>query len=146
MVGQQHSRWLFTRADCSKIFKSKIKACPVHAGLFMALKHHISFATDLAANFVFDWFRIMPDIVSKLLSATIWSCCAVLLESEQTPYSQTGCQLGANRGIANLDIISSFGPGTFWRRDEIPKCIFTIWAQVTYQQGKLQNRKCLLRG
>ena len=54
--------------------------------------------------------------------------------------------IGANRGIANPEIISSFGPGTFWRRDEIPFCNFTIWAQVTYQQGKSQNSKCRLRG
>ena len=35
----------------------------------MAFKQHISFATDLAANC--DPFRIMPDIVSKLLRAAI---------------------------------------------------------------------------
>ena len=28
----------------------------------------------------------MPDIVSKLLSATIWSCCAVWFKSEQMPF------------------------------------------------------------
>ena len=27
------------------------KACPVNAGHYMAFKHHISFATGLAANF-----------------------------------------------------------------------------------------------
>ena len=55
-------------------------------------------------------------------------------------------KIGANRGIANLEIILSFGPGTFWWRDEIPKWNFTIWAQVTYQQGKSPNWKCPLRG
>ena len=34
-----------------KFLKSKFKACPVNAGSYMAFKHHISFATDLAANF-----------------------------------------------------------------------------------------------
>ena len=34
--------------------------------------------------------RITPDIVSKLLHATISSHCAVLFESEQTPFPQTG--------------------------------------------------------
>ena len=29
-----------------------------------------------------------------------------------------------------------FGPGTFWLHYEIPIWNFTIWAQVTYQQGK----------
>ena len=37
---------------------------------------------------VTDRFKIMPDIVSKLL-CTIWSRCAVLLESEQAPFSET---------------------------------------------------------
>ena len=36
-----------------------------------AFKHRISFAPDLAANFGCDQFRIMPDIVSKLLRAAI---------------------------------------------------------------------------
>ena len=53
----------------------------------------ISFATNFATNFGCNWFRIMPDIVSKLLRAAIWSCCAVLFESEQTPFPRTGRQL-----------------------------------------------------
>ena len=73
-----------------KIFKSKIEARPVNAGPYMAIKHRISFATDLAANFGFERFRIMPDTVSKLLRAAIQSCCAVRFESEQTHFSQTG--------------------------------------------------------
>ena len=56
-----------------KIFKSKIKASPANAGHNMAFKHHISFATDLTANFGCSQFRITPDIVSKLLHAAIWS-------------------------------------------------------------------------
>ena len=54
--------------------------------------------------------------------------------------------IGANRGIANPEIISSFGPRTCWLHYKIPKWNFTIWAQVTYQQGKSQNRICPLRG
>ena len=42
--------------------------------------------------------------------------------------------VGANKDIANQEIILSFGPRTFWRRDEIPKWNFTILAQETYQQ------------
>ena len=38
------------RHIAKKIFKSKIEARAVNAGHFMALKHRISFATDLAAN------------------------------------------------------------------------------------------------
>ena len=43
-----------------------------------------------------------------------------------------------SRGIANPEIISSFGPGTFWRRDEFPKRNFSILAKLTNSQG---NRK-----
>ena len=63
---------MFTKADSSKnIFKSKIEARPVKTGHYMAFKHRISSATDLAANFGCDRFRITPDIVSKLLRAAI---------------------------------------------------------------------------
>ena len=68
-----------------KIFKSKIKASPVKAGHYM-FKHLFSCATDLAANSGYNLFRIMPDIVSKLLCSAIWSLCAVLFESEQHPF------------------------------------------------------------
>ena len=78
------------RHIAKKIFKSKIEARHVNAGHYMAFKHCISFATDLAANFGCNRFRIMPDIVSKLLRAAIWSRCAARLESEQTPFSWTG--------------------------------------------------------
>ena len=45
---------------------------PVNAiGFYMAFKHCISFATNLAANFDCDRFRIMPEIVSKLLRTAI---------------------------------------------------------------------------
>ena len=69
----------------------KSKAVPSRldlAGDYMAFKRNISYATDLAANFGCHRFRIMPDIVSKLLLAAIWSCCAVAVrfESEQTPF------------------------------------------------------------
>ena len=53
------------RQIAQKIFKSKIEACPVNAGHYMAFKHRISFATDLAANLGCYRFRITPDIVSK---------------------------------------------------------------------------------
>ena len=54
-----------------KIFKSKIKSRPVNAGHHMAFKHSISFATDLTANFGCDRFRIITDVISKLLRAAI---------------------------------------------------------------------------
>ena len=53
----------------------------------------ISFATDWAANFGCNRFRITHDIVFKLLRAAIWSCCVVQLEFEQTPFPRTGRRL-----------------------------------------------------
>ena len=44
-----------------KIFKSKIEACPVDAGHPMAFKHHISFATNLAANFGWQWLLLIQN-------------------------------------------------------------------------------------
>ena len=49
----------------------------------MAFKHQISFATDLAANFGCNQFRITPAIVSKLLSIAILSRCAVTAVKKQ---------------------------------------------------------------
>ena len=67
-------------------FKLKIDTHSANAGYYMAFKHHISFGTDLTANFGCNRIRITPDIVSKLLRAAIWSRCAVRrFESEQTP-------------------------------------------------------------
>ena len=69
MVGQQGSRRLIWVADCSK--NLWIENPIVNAGLRMAFKHRIWFATVFAANFGCDRFRIMPDIISKLLRAAI---------------------------------------------------------------------------
>ena len=46
----------------------------------------ISFAADWAANFGCNQFKIIPDVVSKLLRSVIWSLCAVQFES----FLQTG--------------------------------------------------------
>ena len=43
---------------------------------------------QFGTKFGCDWFRIMP---SKVLSTAICSGCAVQKESEQTPFSRTGC-------------------------------------------------------
>ena len=68
----------------------------------LAFEHNISFATDFAANFGYDRFRIMPDIVSKLLCAAIWSRYAVRFESEQTPFFRI-CQ------VLDLDLLLCTG-------------------------------------
>ena len=70
----------------NKIFKSKIEARPVDAGLYMAFKYRISFASNLTANFGCNRLRITPDNVFKLLRAAILNRCAVRFESEQTPF------------------------------------------------------------
>ena len=59
MVGQKHSRWLFTKTNCSKNLqiKNQSLSCQVVStlvsGHYMAFKHYISFATYLTANFGF---------------------------------------------------------------------------------------------
>ena len=65
----------------SKWLKIFIKASPVNAGFYMTTENHISFVTDLAANFGYNRFRIMPETVSKLLRLATWNLCAVWLES-----------------------------------------------------------------
>ena len=59
------------RQIAQKIFNLKIEARPVKTGDYIIFKHHISFAIYWAANFGCDRFRIMPDIVSKLLHTSI---------------------------------------------------------------------------
>ena len=63
--------------------------CDSEAYVAFNLKHSISFATYLAANFGWDWFRVMLEIVSKVLRAAIWSGCSIRLESVQMPFSWT---------------------------------------------------------
>ena len=56
-------------------------------------KFYILFATKFSCKFwlrIWDWFIMMPEIVSKLLLTAIWSSFAIPLESEhceQTPIS-----------------------------------------------------------
>ena len=92
---------------------------------YMTFKYSISFATDLAANFGCYRFRIMPDIVSKLLRAAIWSRCAVRFESEQTPFPRTGrisfatdlaANFGCNRFRIMPDIVSKLLRAAIWSR------------------------------
>ena len=73
-----------------KIFQLKIQARPINADLYIPFEHWIAFTTYLAANFGCELFRIMPDIVYKLLHNSIWSRCSVWLKSVQTPFSWTG--------------------------------------------------------
>ena len=55
----------------------------VNAVHYMAFKHHISFATDLAVNFGCNQFRIIPDIApsGKLLCIAILSRCAACFKT-----------------------------------------------------------------
>ena len=62
----------------------------------MAFKHYISSVTDLAANFSCDHFRIMPEIIFKLLLAALWSGCAVDWNLNTCPF------LGQ---VVNLDLL-----------------------------------------
>ena len=62
---------LLSSRVAQEIFKLRIEAYTVNAGLNMALKYCFSFATDVFANFSFYQFKNIPDIVldnvSKLL-------------------------------------------------------------------------------
>ena len=49
----------------------KIEAYPFKAEIYLAFKHYFSFAAYSAANFGCYQFKIMSDIVSKLLLAVI---------------------------------------------------------------------------
>ena len=92
---------------------------------------HISFAPYLAANLGCDRFRIMPDIMSKLLCAAIWSWCVVWFESEQTPFPRTGSRLRSAAlhrilfGTCCFVPMSYFYSGTNeWSQDWVKLCCF----------------------
>ena len=67
-----------------RIFKSNRNLSTQCRSPYMAFKHCVSFATDLAANFGFYWPRIIIIQSCKRLIP------AVRLESEQTRFSRTG--------------------------------------------------------
>ena len=75
-------------------WKSKL----ILSRLVIILPSNITFHLQMIwlQNFGCYWFRIMPDIVSKLLLSAIWSCCAVQLVSVQTPFL---------RQVVNLDLM-----------------------------------------
>ena len=61
-----------------KIFKLNLNwSSFFNAGHYVAFKHRISFATDLAATFGCYRVRIMPVIFYKLLCAAISLCCSI---------------------------------------------------------------------
>ena len=87
MVGQKQSRWLFTKTNCSK--NPQIKNWGLSWKRWwprrgnVTFKYHISSATDLDTNFGCNWFRIIPDIVSKHLHIALWSSCALRFKYEK---------------------------------------------------------------
>ena len=97
-VGQSTSWCLFTKAQqiAERIFKLKIKACPVTAGHYMVFKHQISFATNSEANFDCNLFRIMLDIV-LCCANQIW---ADSLSSGRCPFL---------RQVVNIDLLLCTG-------------------------------------
>ena len=78
-------QWQITKQK--RGLRIKGQACPANAGLYTAFRHSFSFETLLVANFGYN--RFMQEVVSKLALTAIWICCAVLLESDQTPFSRT---------------------------------------------------------
>ena len=106
----------------------------------MAFKYCFSFATDLAANFGCYRFRIMPDIVSKLLRASIWSSSAVWFELEQTPVSLTGRGFGSVAlhrvllGICCFVLMSYFYSETYEWSKKWAKLWSLLWSATTFCQ------------
>ena len=85
--------------------KSTLNQLPVNAGLYIVFWHCFSCAAVLVANFGCDESRIMPEILSNLLLNDTWSGSALFLESEQSPFSQTGRWF---RSTAELLLCSEF--------------------------------------
>ena len=99
----------------------------------MAFKLSISFAFNLAANFGCNRFWITPDIVSNILRATIWSCCAVQFESEQTPFPRTCRRF---RSAANMMFCSHiiFLPRDQWLTERLSEAMGCIGCCFGRQQ------------
>ena len=118
----------------------QIEARPVKAGHCVAFKHHISLVTDLAAYFGCDRFRIMPDIVSKLLRDVIWSRCALRFESEQTLFPWTGGRFRSAAlrrilfGTCDFVPISYFYSETNDRSKDWAKKWVRLWSATTSRQ------------
>ena len=72
---------IFSSRLFKKILTLKIEARLVNVGLYTPFHIHFSIATVLAANFGCNRLRVMPEIASKLLHASIWSGCAVWFKS-----------------------------------------------------------------
>ena len=73
-----HSRWLFSGADCfAQKTLNRIEASPVNAGLYMAIKHSMSFATNLIAELLqrsFDSFPRFCAMPSEKAVRLSWNC------------------------------------------------------------------------
>ena len=85
------------RMITKKIFKSKVEACPVNAGHYTG-KHSISFMTNLKLwlqliqNHARHFFPIfLYTTICSSCAVPFCSSCAVQFESEQSPFSRTGC-------------------------------------------------------
>ena len=95
--------------------------------------------------------RIMPDIVSKLLHAAIWSSCAVQFESEQTPFPRIGHRLRSaalhriQLGTWGFDPISYFYSETnewfqhwakqwAWLQSATTSCLFSRKFHFTWKK------------
>ena len=76
----------------------------------MSFKCCVWVSTYLAAIFGCNRFRIIPDIVSKLLLSAIWRLCNVLLESEQTTFLRQITFHFQSMGLQTLVAIDSESP------------------------------------
>ena len=94
-----------------KILKIRIGAHVLNAGLYMALKHHILFATNLPIN-----SESYQRSFSKLLRAAIWSSC-VLFNSNMSRFPFL-------RQLVHLDLLLlRFMMIQWW----VPAVLFFFW-------------------
>ena len=89
--------------NCSKILKSKLKLI-LSTLVTCTWLSNITFHMQPIWLHTFggNWFRIMSDIISKLLRAAMWSSCADLFKSEQIPFPGAGSISFATNWAANF--------------------------------------------
>ena len=127
--------WLVSNTvNDSRLLKNpqiQIETSPVNTGLCIAFKHHISFATNLAANLGCNQFRILSKTVPKLLCNTNWSSCAVWWNLIRLPF------LGQ---VIDLDLLLCTG----FNNEHEDLFLCTIFTKRPINDGKIKqsNEHC----
>ena len=140
----QHSRWLFSVASCSKIFKSKIIARPVNAGLCMAFiiafnllpfwQQTLLVSLLLIQNQVRDRFQAFTPLHLKWLCCLSQAMSAVLAKSIEISFHDT-----------DSDCLSESKGSCLWLSTRQLLLIFYL-GQTGSRESKLRNavHPCLI--